>query len=104
MRNPMEKLASLKYHFHRDLAGKVEAPRSLVTAAKFTGHDLKDPAQRELLLFALAEAVFGKGQVGRPRGRHADSGGWSVRKLDRLGELDSTYRKKGCAATGKSPT
>jgi hypothetical protein len=95
MRNPKEKLASLKYRFHRDLAGKVEAPRSLVTAANFTGHDLKDPAQRDLLLFTLAEAVFGKDRVGRPRGRHGDSGGWSVSKLDRLGQLYDMYRKKG---------
>jgi hypothetical protein len=95
MRNPVEKLAALKYRFRRDLAGKVEAPQSLDAAAKFMGHDLKDPIQRELLLFALAEAVFGKGRAGRPRGRHGNSGGWSVSKLDRLGQLALFYREKG---------
>jgi hypothetical protein len=102
VRDPVKKLASLRYRFHRGMAGKVEAPQSLDTAAKFTGHDLKNPAQRELLLFALAEAIFGRGQVGRPKGRSGNSGGWNVWKLYDLAYCTNNIAEKDFAATPKS--
>jgi hypothetical protein len=96
MRKALEKrLLSLKWRFRPDMAGKVAAPPALDAAAKLLGLNHKDPSQRDLLLLLLAEAIFGKGQAGRPKGRHGYSGGWGIRKLDRLALLYEGYCKNG---------
>jgi len=61
MRKILERrLQSLKWRFRPALAGKAQATHSLDEAAQFFGLDLEDTGQRDLLLFVLAEAVFGK--------------------------------------------
>jgi hypothetical protein len=94
MRKALEKrLLSLKWRFRPDLAGP--PPQSLDAAARLFGLNHKDPSQRDLLLLLLAEAMFGKGQAGRPKGRHGLSGGWGIYKLDRLAFLYEGYCEEG---------
>lgn len=65
-------------------AGKMERLKSLDVAAQSFGLDLSDGPQRELLLFALAEAIFGEG---RP-GRKPDSKEWDGPRLIELALID----------------
>jgi hypothetical protein len=100
MRKALEKrLLSLRWRFRPDLDGK--PPQSLDAAARLLGLNHKDPSQRDLLLLLLAEAVFGKGRAGRPKGRRGLSGGWGVYKLVRLAELYEGYCKKGFRGDSK---
>jgi hypothetical protein len=92
MRKTVERrLLSLKRRFRPDLAGKLTQPQSLRKAAQCFGLDPKDPAQRDLLLFALAEAAFGKERPGRPKGRRA----WGRYRLYELARLYEKYRDAG---------
>jgi hypothetical protein len=93
MRKTLERrLQSLRWGF---TGQQLSPPKSLDAAGQYFRLDLKDPDHRERLLFILAEAVFGKGRAGRPKGRHGPSGGWNVRKLDRLGLLYNKYHRDG---------
>ena len=80
-------MSPLKREFNSRRIGEMTPPPSLQIAAKFFRLDLSDSRQREGLLFALAEATFGKGNPGRRR----DSKSWDSQKLMELALADELY-------------
>jgi hypothetical protein len=59
---------------------KPQNTAAVLEAAQYFGVDITDERGRDLLLAALAEFIFGKGNVGRPKGR----GGWTDTELSKL--------------------
>jgi hypothetical protein len=58
---------------------------ALNKAAEHFGLDLKDPDQCELLLYKLADVLFGPdGKKGRPKGSTTS---WNTKRLSSLGEI-----------------
>jgi hypothetical protein len=76
----------LKIKFRLTYRGKLSEPASVAKAAEFLGLDAKH--SRELLLFILAEALFGKDKAGRKPFSHK----WGTTQLERLGLDALEYR------------
>jgi hypothetical protein len=98
MRKTLERrLEPVRLIYNSGQTAKLPPPPSLNTASTYFRLDPRVPGQRDLLLFALAEVVFGKGRVGRPN-RPSEWGRW---RLAHLGSLYEKYRRDGARGDRK---